>query len=145
MRFFLFRKRINLDKDVPNNIGIIVAAANKCHIYNQSIVAVKSPETTLFHVVCSINLWEIVTLPMNINFVAVSWHLRLYRSIIKKFLRHFQFLHMQHSTREYYDSVRFELFFYIRAPCAPLSDLSVGSAVRLSPSLDVCRRFARIF
>lgn len=62
--------------------------------------------------VCVINLWKIVIFPMNINFAALSWHLRLYRRIIKKFLRHFQFLHMQHlGTRMNQFSVRFEIVF----------------------------------
>lgn len=49
-------------------------------------------------VLFDINIWKIVIFPMNINFVALSRHLRLYRvGIIKKLLRHFQFLHMQHT------------------------------------------------
>lgn len=60
-----------------------------------------------------INLWKIVILPMNINFVAFSWHLRLYRvGIIKKLFTAFSvFTHATHLARERITTVRFGIVF----------------------------------
>lgn len=71
-----------------------------------------------------INLWKIVIFPMNINFVALSRHLRLYRlGIIKKLFTAFSvFTHAIHLARERITTVRFEIVFLYASHPADLID-----------------------